>query len=214
MGIIYVATNKINGKKYVGQTRQPLRRRLSGHVYDSRHGCKLPFCRAIAKYGINGFDFEEFAFSDELLDCEEINFIARLKTNSPNGYNISNGGGGSLGKKYKMTEEHKSKIAAKRMGKKHTEETKKLIGALKIGKKLPKFTDEHIDALRKAIVASWNCRFGKYVFTDPQGNEHISENGFSKFCKERDIRRDMMERVMLGKVKQGHHRGWKVRKID
>jgi group I intron endonuclease len=213
MGIIYIATNKINGKKYIGKTARTLNERLRGHKCDANKGVRLPFCRAIKKYGTEGFCFEEFVFPDEDLNKIEIEMIFKMKTQVPNGYNISEGGEGTLGRKYKMTDEHKAKIALGRIGKKHTEETKNTIRQKKLGKKPPKFTKEHKKSMALSATEAWKKRVKKYLFTSPEGKEYISEDGFRKFCNEHGIRRDMMYKVLLNKVKQGNHRGWKVKEI-
>lgn len=58
VGIIYVATNRLNGKCYVGQTWQPFRRRKNGHRQDAEKGSPRAFQRAIRKYGFAAFDWQ------------------------------------------------------------------------------------------------------------------------------------------------------------
>lgn len=60
--IIYMYTNKVNGKSYIGQTNN-FERRHKQHLQDSYHihqghevSHKLPFHAAIRKYGIDNFD--------------------------------------------------------------------------------------------------------------------------------------------------------------
>ena len=80
MGIIYCYTNKINGKKYVGQTIHPEKRKWEhSKAYDDSI-----FHRAIRKYGFDAFDYEvieecENEFSDEL----EIKYKKELNNLSP-----------------------------------------------------------------------------------------------------------------------------------
>ena len=51
-GIVYLIWNMVNGKKYVGQTIQPLEKRFNAHKYaDSLLG------RAIRKYGAENFRY-------------------------------------------------------------------------------------------------------------------------------------------------------------
>lgn len=47
--VIYTATNKINGKIYVGKTYN-FEKRKQEHIYDIDNG--IPFHRALKKYGI------------------------------------------------------------------------------------------------------------------------------------------------------------------
>ena len=94
---IYIHKNKINGKVYVGQTKQSLKRRWNnGNGYTQ---CPY-FYNAIKKYGWDNF---EHILLDEHLTKEEANtkeqdYIKYYKSSSPEfGYNISNGGAGLTG---------------------------------------------------------------------------------------------------------------------
>jgi group I intron endonuclease len=97
--IIYKITNKINGKIYIGQTTQSLRDRKNNHVADSKRNRKgrvaSKISRAIQKYGITNFLFEEICTTnsiDELnnLECYYIGIYN--STNDKIGYNLLNGG--------------------------------------------------------------------------------------------------------------------------
>jgi len=96
MGIIYMATNKVNGKKYVGQTWQTLGTRRS------QHHCKpakssYAFGQAILKYGKASFDWvvlHDGIESQEEMDSLEAEEIIRNNSLVPNGYNIRMGGNG------------------------------------------------------------------------------------------------------------------------
>ena len=95
---IYCYTNKINNKKYIGQTNN-LERRKKQHIQDSIHCHKgheisynLPFHSAIRKYGIDNFDFEILKIIDTE-DWNEVNdieskYINDFQTICPNGYNL------------------------------------------------------------------------------------------------------------------------------
>ena len=54
VGVIYLITNLLNGKKYVGQTIQRLNIRMNHH----RRGGDLYIDRAIRKYGRENFKVE------------------------------------------------------------------------------------------------------------------------------------------------------------
>lgn len=138
LGIIYVATNKINGKQYVGQTQYPINKRLKEHIKDAKRSKNSVFHKAIIKYGIGAFIIEVHEFPLNQLNEKEQEFIRKLKSNI-NGYNLTEGGGGTKGFKHKpeskvkmatmkgkkFSPEHRLKIAASHTGKKHTENTKK-----------------------------------------------------------------------------------------
>ena len=61
--VIYCYTNKINGKRYVGQTVQKLKNRHCQHISatkfkSSHHDNFSPIHRAMRKYGIENFKLE------------------------------------------------------------------------------------------------------------------------------------------------------------
>lgn len=90
---IYVWINKINNKKYVGQSKN-IQQRKNRHIRESlNNDNKLPLYVAIRKYGLDNFDFkvlEECTLEE--LDEKEITYIKSLNTLVPNGYNITTGG--------------------------------------------------------------------------------------------------------------------------
>lgn len=86
---VYLHTNKINGKYYVGITSKSVNERWqNGHGY-----CGQIFYRAIKKYGWNNFEHEiiaEHLTKDEASEMEKA-LISKLNS-TKNGYNISPGG--------------------------------------------------------------------------------------------------------------------------
>jgi hypothetical protein len=94
MGCVYLATNRVNGKKYVGQSRSCLHDRIRHHRHSAKYGSLLAFHCALRKYGFDGFIWEVLFESDrrELLDFVEISQIQELGTLSPAGYNLRPGG--------------------------------------------------------------------------------------------------------------------------
>ena len=98
MGIVYCYTNKINGKKYIGQTINPESRKSShkSSAYNEKApDFSTPFHRAIRKYGWENFEYEVLAkdISDKkILSYLEKYYISTLNTFSSNGYNLTSGG--------------------------------------------------------------------------------------------------------------------------
>ena len=96
-GIIYKATNIINGKSYIGQTtnfvvRKSYHKRLKGQCW--------VFYRAIKKYGFNNFKWEiiEEDIDEDELDEKEIYYIAKFGTYvGDGGYNLTHGGRRNFG---------------------------------------------------------------------------------------------------------------------
>ena len=108
MGVIYLITCRINGKPYVGQTRQKLERRINHHKSDSKK-VKSGVDAAIAKYGWENFSVAVLEVCPvEMLDAREKFWIAALNSKVPNGYNLTDGGGGQGG----CAQETREKISA------------------------------------------------------------------------------------------------------
>ena len=107
LGYIYKITNIINGKSYIGQTKNAIKERWRYHIKDSfnknRESYNFAIHRAIRKYGINNFKIEEIENCDiSKLDEREIYWINYYNTYY-NGYNLTLGGGGT--KKLELNEE-------------------------------------------------------------------------------------------------------------
>lgn len=93
-GVIYRVTNQLDGMIYVGQTVRTIEERFRGHIKaDSYLG------RAIRKYGAENFTIEVIEECDtrEQLNEREIFWIATLNCKVPNGYNLTDGGEGTVG---------------------------------------------------------------------------------------------------------------------
>jgi len=115
--LIYLATNLVNNKKYVGQTRSNrLDKRISEHIFDIPYTKQTTiFHAALDKYGIDNFKFEiiEDNISEELIDQKEKDYIIKYNTYYKNnqGYNMTFGGQGTHG--YIFTEADKLKMSKK-----------------------------------------------------------------------------------------------------
>ncbi len=91
---IYLITNSVNGKQYVGLTIGTLADRLKQHFAAARKGRKAPLPNAIRKYGESAFSIQLIradARSYEELQDQEINEIA-TRDSIRNGYNSAVGG--------------------------------------------------------------------------------------------------------------------------
>ena len=92
---IYIHRNKINGKVYIGQTKQPLKSR-----WNNGYGYKqcTKFWNAIQKYGWDNF---EHKLIEDNLTLDEANrkeqYYIQKYNSIDNGYNISIGGGSNYG---------------------------------------------------------------------------------------------------------------------
>ena len=139
MAIIYLVTNNINGKKYVGFTIDSLAKRWARHLRDASRGSNYVFHMALQKYGPENFTIKE------LISCEDDKYALEflephyiLLENSfiraPNGggYNMTLGGKGSLGLTH--SEETKQKMKTSAIGRTHTEESKKKMSLKQTGR--------------------------------------------------------------------------------
>lgn len=118
---VYCHTNKINGKRYVGVTKNiPEKRWQNGRGYINNEY----FYNAITKYGWHNFSHEILYFNLCKEDAEtlEISIISEWGlTDRKNGYNIQSGG--NLGKK--LAKDTKEKLSRAHKGKTMSVETKK-----------------------------------------------------------------------------------------
>ena len=114
---VYVHTNKVNGKKYIGITCQnPEDRWRNGEGYKN----SFIFYKAIKKYTWDGFEHEILYsnISEKEAKEKEVELIALYKTNCCKykepyyGYNMTDGGEGTIG--WTPSEETRKKISESR----------------------------------------------------------------------------------------------------
>ena len=95
MGYIYVITNQINQKQYVGQTSFSIEERFKQHIKDSSKYLNRPLYKAFNKYGIENFSIAKIEeCPDEALFEREKYWIKELNTYHF-GYNATLGGEGT-----------------------------------------------------------------------------------------------------------------------
>jgi len=136
MGYIYNATNKINGKGYIGQTIRPIKERLKEHQQESRN-CRA-FSSAIKKYGWKNFVIDFYECPDDELNKHEKWMVNLMGTLSPGGYNLREGGGSGG----KWSEESKRKLRESQSGDKNHNYGKK-------GEKSPLFGKTHTEETKQ-----------------------------------------------------------------
>ena len=174
--VIYCYTNKINGKRYVGQTIQKLKKRHGQHLSG-----KQLIDKKLKQYGVENFKLEVLHLADMYsIDMLEKHYIICLNTIVKNGegYNIASGGsnGNSLaGKTNEEMEEFKRKISEAKKGKymgenspnygkKMSEEAKrKMIETLKgkyTGKNSPNYGKKFSEEVKRKIS---EAKKGKYM---------------------------------------------------
>ncbi len=107
---IYLRTNLINGKQYVGQTCDFKRRSKDWNNLSIRYANKF-LTEDREKYGLDNFKttvLDVVETREEAWEQEKY-YIKELGTKFPNGYNRANGGKDSSGTFF--TEEHRQKLA-------------------------------------------------------------------------------------------------------
>ena len=159
-GVIYLITNLINSKPYVGQTKQALEERFKQHARtDSLIG------NAIRKYGAENFTIEVLEECDtpDRLNEREIFWIATLNSKTPNGYNLTDGGNGVVG--YTPTPQHRANISAALSGRHLSPEHCKNLSISKSGENNPNYGKhrslETIEKVRASKLGENNPQYGK-----------------------------------------------------
>ena len=173
MRIVYCITNLVNGKRYVGQTKN-LARRKKQHFTEAPKRCDHPMARAVRKYGRENFEIKVIEeCGDDVVDDRERYWIAAYRTTEYDfGYNCEDGGNACKS----LSEETKRKIAEshRRYEASLTEEQRaQRSQRLKQRRKLTPEEREHASAIRKGvpksaehkakIAASHKARVGKHA---------------------------------------------------
>lgn len=167
---VYKITNKVNNKVYIGITNQGSGARYRHHWYESRIGEPSPIHRSMAKYGEENFTLEIIDFADtydELKEKEKYWIKQYNSTDRTKGYNLTEGGDGTFGKKH--SEETKDKIRQKALGRKHSEETKKKMSESRTGivsEKKKKHIESMIELGKKKVTA-------EFMILDSNTNQEI-----------------------------------------
>ena len=151
-GFIYITTNMINGKRYIGQKK-------FCHGWKTYLGSGTLFRKSLNKYGKENFkrDIVAIAYTKEELNNLEIQFIRNYNANDKDKfYNITEGGEGCLGLSGELNSMY---------GKHHTKEAKEKIRKANSGENNYFYGKHHTEEARKKIS---EANKGKYI-----GNKSI-----------------------------------------
>jgi group I intron endonuclease len=140
---IYLITNLLNSKQYVGVTKFSLEERFLQHT---KRGFFLT--EAIQKYGEQKFSIkliEEVKIPEQAYELE-IFYIKEYNTKAPNGYNLTDGGDGIFG--WQPTDEYRQECS---------ERTKQLHKNKKIGMYGKNHTEKTKEKMSQSAKGNQNC---------------------------------------------------------
>ncbi len=187
--VVYLITNTINGKYYVGKTVETLASRWSKHKNEAARGSNMYLHRAMRKYGLGNFTvhplMETLKTNEEL--CEQETFLISLfKANDhKHGYNLTTGGEGVCGLRHSL--ETKEKLRSLRLKQVFTPEQIAKHGLAWKGKKRPPFSLEHRQHLSEGRTG---------MTLSAQHRQHIGESHIGKKHSPESIQR-------MSEAKQG-----------
>lgn len=171
-GFIYITTNKINNKKYLGQKK-------FDSCSNTYLGSGRRFKLAVKKYGKENFErtIIQFCSSPDELNQAEYDWSKVLNVvESDDWYNEVYGGKKMYG--YHFSEESKRKNSEAHKGKYPTEETRKKLSESQKGRKSWNKGLHHTEEARKKMSEARKGKFGeqhnrsiKVVRVDSNGNE-------------------------------------------
>ena len=168
---IYKVSNSINGKIYIGFTKD-LHKRIIGHRAQAKNiNPQYPLYRAFNKYGFANFSFEIIYCSldrEHTLTIMEPLFIKEYNSKA-GGYNQTLGGEGTVGLRFKMPQSAIEKIRMANTGHKIT------------------------DFARDAISKVWKV-------ISPDGTEVVVKN-LKLYCLDKELCADNLYAVAKGKRK-------------
>jgi len=190
--IIYKITNTINGKVYIGITKQPLVVRFKQHklACSQQNKYDYPIYRAMRKHGIDHFipEILEEASTLEEACAKEKYYITEYQSHLAKfGYNATFGG-----ISYQATSETKMRISHGLTGKKKSKQHRK-----KLQNHLKKLNNKHHNTK-------------KYEITFPDGHKEIV-CPIKDFCRKHNLTPQTLCAVARGIQKQ--HKGFIARKL-
>lgn len=189
MGYIYLITNKINGKKYVGQTQQSdINDRWCEHKRVSEHTLGRYIYNAYKKHGIENFKFQIVCICFDS-DCNiyEEYYIKKFDCLAPNGYNLMSGG-----KNFKHHPDTLKKMSEsiKAYKKLHpqvcTEETRKKLSESLKGEKNPNFNKPMSEEQKQKISETHKKLIKEGKIKQNKGYE-LSEKQIEALKKGREL---------------------------
>ena len=208
LGYIYKISFINSSKSYIGQTIKNPHKRLKIHIQTADRGSGCALHKAIIKYGTGNILFdiiEECPLYCNIhdkqftLDEKEKYYIKLYDTFGKNGYNLTKGGEGSIGRE--ISDETRKRLSSRATGRKLSDETKALISK---SSKNKIFTQDTRDKLSKANKGKITVKdeYG-HVFTTYADDENYINGAYvaaSKGTKRTQEQLEKMSKVHKNKV--------------
>ena len=216
-GIIYLVVNVTNGKLYVGKTGRDLGLRIREHEYDARNKGKTAFSRAIRKYGIESFEFTILETCPiERIDERERHWIAAHNCRKPHGYNLTDGGDGTLGVERPDVSKRLSSMTGERnpmYGRKFTPEERKKFGRpgernARYGVRLSEESRKRISARTREAMFRPEIRSRFLEAIAKRSASQESQKAETRLRNERAYRLTSIERKLATCVKRSEMKKW------
>lgn len=210
MAYIYCYTNKVNGKKYIGQSNNPERRKRE-HKSLSRNkkysDYNMPFYHAIRKYGFDSFDFEILTETNNPNE-DEIYYISKFNT-IETGYNVQTGGHEGFSHFMKSLNESEIKDVRKLISQGRNKEIKEKYS---ISDTLISNINHGLSYYDKDIVYP----IKKYIKTEEDYQELIyllknTTMSFQKIADKLDMGVSTVKKINYGKLNKGLSESYPIR---
>ena len=186
---IYKITNMMNGKVYIGQSKD-IEARWNEHKRNHKKKNEVLYC-AMRKHGFENFSFEILMLCEEgLLNLMEIYYIKQYNSyigwKDNNGYNMTEGGSGvkrimSKKERKRMSKMKKGKYCGEKnpmFGKKHTDEVKEKISKINKGRVPTKEQREKISKANKGkLCGEKHPNYGKCLSLETKAKISDSTKG-------------------------------------
>ena len=205
---VYIHRNMINNKAYIGITSRNPEERWGNNGSQYHKGCEIAFKSAIQKYGWD--NFEHIIWAEKLTEKEakmwEIRLIALFKTNctkykNPSyGYNLTDGGEGTIG--YKHTDEAKRKMSDAKRGKEpwnkgvpSSDETKQKLRESRLGHIEP---DEQKEKIKNSLLRWWSNEDNRRWMSEIRKGQTRSEEAKKSMREKNQYKRKVVQLTLDG----------------
>ena len=217
VGYIYLIIDLTNWKKYVGQHHYHLEK-LDSNYHGSGHIIKMIYKKRPETLKEV---YLKTCYTQEELDEWEKYFIFLYDTLWPNGYNLTEGGGGCVAceetrrkisesnkgrtspfKGRTLSEEQKRKLSEINKGKHHTEVTKRKLSEAMSGEKNPMYGKKHTEESKKKISKGRTSLNKGKLLSEEQNKKrsesHKNNKGYWKNKKRSDETKKKISKTKTG----------------